>query len=305
MAACTCHHTNRTATIGLFDRMNTIPLRRLSSRRSLQLSEDFNIRSIADVLAGKDMVQELHRHDHYFLLAITKGRGMHECDFRLHTLAAHTIYAMRPGQVHRLKLQAGCTGYILQFKAGFLATSDASTRQVLRRAGHVEVLRVGAKRHTELLVLLDRIARECAERQKDHLQVVRAYLTAFLTELALRAPLSANADKTNGYAEERLEELLELIESRVHDTKEVSAYAGLMHLSSYQLNAIAKAGTGRTCSELITDQIILEAKRYLLATTDQVSQVADHLGYDDVSYFIRFFKRHTGHTPEVFRKKSR
>ncbi|HNU57802.1 MAG TPA: AraC family transcriptional regulator, partial [Flavobacteriales bacterium] len=74
---------------------------------------------------------------------------------------------------------------------------------------------------------------------------------------------------------------------------------------TFQRNAIAKAGTGRTCSELITDQLILEAKRYLLATTDQVTQVADRLGYEDPSYFIRFFKKHTGHTPEGFRQKSR
>ena len=108
-----------------------------------------------------------------------------------------------------------------------------------------------------------------------------------------RRPASIEAD-----------ELLELIEANVHRVKEVAAYAERMHLSTYQLNVIAKAGTGRTCSELITDQLILEAKRYLLATTDQVTRVADRLGYEDPSYFIRFFKKHTGHTPEGFRKIS-
>jgi AraC family transcriptional regulator, transcriptional activator of pobA len=59
---------------------------------------------------------------------------------------------------------------------------------------------------------------------------------------------------------------------------------------------------GKTVSALINEQIILEAKRYLLATHNQVKDIADHLGYEDVSYFIRFFKRHTGHSPEAFRK---
>ncbi len=283
--------------------MKEIPVRSLSTApTSLRLSDEFDIRSLEQVLGGKDMVQALHRHDHYFLLVLTEGQGTHECDFRPHTIEPRTIYAMRPGQVHRLELRTGCTGYILQFKADFLALGDQGARQVLRRAGHLEEVHISNERYAGLLGLLDRIAREYGAGRQAHLQVMRAYLGAFLADLVLCAPAATN--EANNYAQERLEELLELIETRVHGTKEVAAYAELMHLSTFQLNAIAKAGTGRTCSELINDQIILEAKRYLLATTDQVGQVADRLGYEDVSYFIRFFKKHTGHTPEGFRQKS-
>jgi AraC family transcriptional regulator, transcriptional activator of pobA len=33
-----------------------------------------------------------------------------------------------------------------------------------------------------------------------------------------------------------------------------------------------------------------------------VKEVADRLGYEDPSYFIRFFKKHTGQSPDSFRK---
>lgn len=285
--------------------MKEIPVRSLSTAAtSLRLSDDFDIRNIEQVLGGKDVVQALHRHDHYFLLVLAQGEGVHECDFRPHILEPHTIYAMRPGQVHRLELKAGSTGYILQFKADFLATTEKGARPVLRSAGHMEVFHSDAVRFGELLMVLDRIARAYQAQQEGHLHVVRAYLGAFLADLVLDARVPSPVSGTKGYSQERLEELLELIERHVHATKEVSAYAEMMHLSTFQLNAITKAGTGRTCSELINDQIILEAKRYLLATTDQVTQVADRLGYEDPSYFIRFFKKHTGHTPEGFRQKS-
>ncbi|MBL7932446.1 MAG: AraC family transcriptional regulator, partial [Bacteroidia bacterium] len=71
---------------------------------------------------------------------------------------------------------------------------------------------------------------------------------------------------------------------------------------SYQLNSITKSLLGKTCSEIINEQIILEARRYLLATSNQVNQIAYQLGYEDVSYFIRFFKKHTGHSPDSFRQ---
>lgn len=240
--------------------MKDIPVRSLSTAAtSLRLSDEFDIRSLERVLDGKDVVQALHRHDHYFLLVVSEGAGMHECDFRPHTIEGRTIFSMRPGQVHRLDLKAGSTGYILQFKADFLALGDQGARLVLRRAGHLEVVRMQEARHAALLMLLDRIAEECATGKQARLQLVRAYLGAFLADLVLCVQEPAN--DASGYAQERLEELLELIETRMHTTKEVAAYAELMHLSPFQLNGIAKAGTGRTCSELINDQIILEAKR--------------------------------------------
>ena len=94
---------------------------------------------------------------------------------------------------------------------------------------------------------------------------------------------------------------MELLEASVYAHKTVSHYTELMNLSSYQLNEITKATIDKTASELINDRIILEAKRNLLATPSQIKEIADYLGYEDVSYFIRFFKKQTGFSPEAFR----
>ncbi|MEJ0057652.1 MAG: helix-turn-helix domain-containing protein [Bacteroidota bacterium] len=66
----------------------------------------------------------------------------------------------------------------------------------------------------------------------------------------------------------------------------MSKYAEMLNLSPYQLNSITKSTLGKTSSELIDDHILLESKRYLLATSSQVTQIAYTLGYEDVSYFI-------------------
>jgi AraC-like DNA-binding protein len=95
------------------------------------------------------------------------------------------------------------------------------------------------------------------------------------------------------------------MEAHISKLKQVSQYAEMLHLSSYQLNAITKSMLGKTCSAMIDEHIILESKRYLLATSGQVNQIAYQLGYEDVSYFIRFFKKHTGYSPEAFRKNFR
>jgi AraC-like DNA-binding protein len=105
----------------------------------------------------------------------------------------------------------------------------------------------------------------------------------------------------NSYTQERLEEFLELLQANVSVYKQVADYAEMMHLSSFQINRITKEILGKTCSQVINDQILLEAKRNLLGTSIQINQIALDLGYEHASYFIRFFKKHMGVSPEVFR----
>ena len=51
----------------------------------------------------------------------------------------------------------------------------------------------------------------------------------------------------------------------------------------------------------INDRVILEAKRLLRFTNLMVKEIAYRMGYDDPSYFVKFFKRQTGYLPSDFR----
>jgi AraC-like DNA-binding protein len=132
---------------------------------------------------------------------------------------------------------------------------------------------------------------------------MKAHLAIFLIELVRNRKNENSANvPVSPYAQQRLDEFMELLEVNVAHHKQVSYYADRLNLSNYQLNAIAKEMMGKTSSELIDEHIILESRRYLLGTSNQVNQIAHHLGFDDVSYFIRFFKKHTGYSPEAFRQ---
>ena len=100
--------------------MKEIPLRKIiTSRKEPLFSESFSIRNVADLLSGTDMVQELHRHDFFFILALEKAKGDHEIDFTRHEVSDRSVFFMGPGQVHHLKLKAGSTGYLIGFQDDF------------------------------------------------------------------------------------------------------------------------------------------------------------------------------------------
>lgn len=285
--------------------MEIIPTKYLDSiRKEPLLSGSFSIRDIRELLSDKPMVQELHRHDFFFLLALKKGAGVHEIDFTSYEVDDHTLFFMRPGQVHHLTLQKESSGFLMQFKTDFHHPNDPSSKQLLRKASGCNYHRLDADQYEKLDVLLNSIYQEYSHRKEYHLETIKANLSIFYVEL-IRLCGEGVINPPNSYEQERLEEFLRLLETHISSHKQVSFYAQMLNLSAFQLNAITKNLLGKTSSKLITEQLVLESKRYLLATSNQVKEIAFHLGYDDVSYFIRFFKKHSGFSPEAFRNNFR
>lgn len=284
--------------------MKQIPIRHIKPVTPSQLSaERFSIRRVEDILKGNDLLHALHRHDFYFILAIDHGGGLHEIDFTNYEVKNRSLFFLRPGQVHQLQLKAGSTGFLAEFNNEFYHPADAAASQRLKKASAKNFCVAGKERFAKLLGLLCAIYDEAALQEQGYTDVIKHSLDIFFIELLRQSSTPATAlIKASNYYQERFEEFVELLDKNIARHKQVSYYTDVMNLSAYQLNGITKSSVGKPASDLINDHILLEAKRYLLATPSQVKEIADQLGYEDASYFIRFFKKHTGHSPEAFRQ---
>ena len=283
--------------------MGNIPIRHIQEiPKEPNLSGSFSIRDIQDLLEEKDMVQELHRHDFYYILVLKKGSGSHEIDFKPFEVRNNTIFLMRPGQVHQLTLKAGSTGYLLQFKTDFFNSQNKLAQDLLRKVSHINFCNLDGDGFNKLETILSYILTEYSDKKEGYQEVIKSNLSIFFIELVRHRQNKSIASKENNpYSQEQLERFLNLLETNITNNKQVSQYADMLNISTYQLNSITKTSLNKTPSELINEHIVLESKRQLLATSNQVNQIADYLGYDDISYFIRFFKKHTEFSPEAFR----
>jgi len=286
--------------------MKTIPVRHIASVQSSVDAGRFSVRDLQQVLDGEDLVHDLHRHDFYFVLAVQHGKGIHEIDFVPYPVQEHTVFILRPAQVHKLNLTADTTGFLLEFDLSFYQPKNSIAEHRWKKASGKNYCAVEASRFEKLHAHLATIFREYAQKQEGYIEAIKANLDLFFLEYIRQSKNPNNIAKSeSGYIQDRFEELVRLLETNIVSMKNVSDYAQLLSLSPYQLNSIAKTSVGKTVSDLINDQIILEAKRHLIATPLQVKEIADRLGYEDPSYFIRFFKKHTGQAPESFRKNFR
>ena len=97
-----------------------------------------------------------------------------------------------------------------------------------------------------------------------------------------------------------------LLAANYREQHEVAFYAEKAHLTTRHFSVIIKGVVGLSASDYIEQYLATQAKNLLSTRPDlSVQQISYHLGYADSPSFCRFFKRHTGITPNEFRSHTR
>ncbi|MGN0187961.1 MAG: helix-turn-helix domain-containing protein [Candidatus Cryptobacteroides sp.] len=82
----------------------------------------------------------------------------------------------------------------------------------------------------------------------------------------------------------------------------VAYFADRCHLSTAYFGQLIKTETGRSAKEFINERLVAAAKVHLNDESLSVTQISDSLGFEYPQHFVRFFKQHTGQTPNQFRR---
>ena len=92
-----------------------------------------------------------------------------------------------------------------------------------------------------------------------------------------------------------------LLERDYKISRDVSYYAEQMNISSKYLTNIVNQVTGHAPKTIIDQYVILQLKLHLKRSTQSIKVMAWEFHFADVSFFCRYFKKHTGLTPQQIR----
>jgi AraC family transcriptional regulator, transcriptional activator of pobA len=81
-----------------------------------------------------------------------------------------------------------------------------------------------------------------------------------------------------------------------------SDYAGQLNVHVNHLNRAVKETTQKTTTQIIAERIMQEAKVLIKHSNWNVAEIAFALGFNEVTHFNNFFKKHTQLSPLQFRK---
>lgn len=248
-----------------------------------------------------------HRHSFYHLVFFTKGSGKQQIDFKTFDVSPNMIYFMIPGQVHSWDFETEPDGYLINFSTSYFSS-------LLLKQEYLDKFNFFSGRPEEQVLLLDNatsekitlifedILKEGETATTINDDLVRISLLRIFIEVA-RTTLSKAHQELNPYNHTILKNFQQLIEQNFTKLRLPKQYAELLYITPNHLNALCNDFLATSAGKLIRDRILLEAKRLLINLDLRVSEIAEKLNFEDQSYFVKFFKKYEGTTPDKFRKQ--
>lgn len=235
----------------------------------------------------------MHLHGFYEIIWFQKGSGTHYVDFNQYAIAPGTIIFISPGQIHSFDTKHDQEGYVLKICAelfdDFVSLScvtvqdkDSAALEMLVAAMQEELKKEDSLGHREALHAL-----------------VKLFVIMVRRSYAGMNPSAPNPHKVSYKAFLNFRKLIEENYCRLHTVKD---YASLLNVSSKTLTLCVNECSKYSPLELINNRIILEAKRLLRYSVLSVKEIAFRLGFEDPSYFAKFFKRLVKQSPADYRE---
>lgn len=245
--------------------------------------------------AGSDA----HSHNYYVLSFLYEGRVPDFVDLTRDLIRAPAVLMLNVGQVHTHTDLKDCRMVSMAFSPEFLYGQDKTlslhTETVFSRTsfrlspGELEDLDI----YIRLLTANDKMAGRDPE-------VIRCLMNILLIKCA---KLIGNTEHKSAENNDLFKDFQQLLKDRFRDNHQVKFYADALNITpAVLIQAVKKAGR-TTPKEMIDERLLTEAKRLLYWSDITVREVAWELGFETDSYFNRFFKKHTGKTPKVFRSE--
>ncbi|KQB42526.1 AraC family transcriptional regulator [Flavobacterium aquidurense] len=248
---------------------------------------------------------------HYQIIWFKKGSGRYFVNLKAYDVDENTLFFLTKDDVHYFDRNTNYSGVLIQFNEEFLIQNNKdiaffSKHSLLHNRKEPSCLL--ARDDTFILdEYLKLIKNELTDKNENsHEELLRSYLKVFLIQVQYRWEKENILDGRRFLPEDKkqlqLIKFVNLVEENYKKEFKVSHYAELMQISSRTLSGLTSQLLDKSPSEIICERIIVEAKRMLLDTNYNISKIGYCLGFDDDSYFVKYFKKYTSISPLDFRR---
>ena len=272
-------------------------------------TSDFYFSTVQNhLIVGHRHLEKAHRHDFYATILFTKGSGIHEIDFQKYDVLPGSLFFMSPGQIHSWELSDDIEGYLFFCLQDFYELHYVN--QKLRNFpffGSVNFPRKLQLNNNELDENINLMLQLQEEYQSQNI-MKNGLMLSLMSQIFINSTRQFSRDFENLASSASLsyfkhyQEFETLVEEYFTTEKSIAFYASLLNISSKHLNRITQTVVQKTATDVITERVILEAKRMLMYLDESLVEIAFRLGYEEYSYFVRVFRKTSGMTPTQFIK---
>lgn len=240
------------------------------------------------------------------ILICRKGKAMLNVNYKDWELYEGAVITLFPNDVVELKVDGDFEVEILKYNLSLLREASLQLEQTVYSSLREDRCRQDTPVVTNIIngmfgllkVYFDQSECTCIS------QLVLCQLKAFFIgfhEYLQRNP-QYRPDEVKSYrVRELFNRFMMLLEKDYKISRDVNYYAEKMNISSKYLTNIVNQVTGHTPKTIIDQYVILQLKLHLKRSTQSIKEMAWEFHFADVSFFCRYFKKHTGLTPQQIR----
>lgn len=213
------------------------------------------------------------------------------------SLAGPVLIGVPRGVSHGFRFSSDVVGFVVTLSQDFidgLGREDALRRQLQAPACH----RPSGALAGKLLAL----GGQMVEAEHDRFDPDAHRLHRVLAEAWLRTAIQPGLEPADrrGPIARRFQAL---VETSYREHRPVGDYAARLNCTVRTLSRQTEAAFGMTPLQFINRRLLFEARRLLRFSEASCGEVAAELGFQDPSYFARFYRRMTGRAPSAERMR--
>lgn len=257
---------------------------------------------------NKNLINKPHSHNFYLCVLFTEGTGTHEIDFNSYTIKPGMVFFLKPGQTHFWKFKTAPEGFIFFHSQEFYELKFLEhtlfSFPFFYSYQNPPVVELDSQKNYELQLKFLEVYKEYSQRNLLRELKIVNLLNNIYIELTRIYTLNIDLEKLSSSNYPNILATLEnLINTNFYNEKFPKFYADKLNITTKHLNRVVKKTINKTTSQLISERIILEAKRLIVHSNGNLADTAFTLDFSDYAYFSKFFKSKTGITPLEFKKR--
>ena len=241
-----------------------------------------------------------HKHDEYYeLIFLLNGEGFHCIESEKFMVSSPDFYFLKPGQLHYWQFTSIPKGFVILFNDNeFNAINEKTLIDIVRKLTDTTRLKIQPDKFP--IHLLEEIFNEFQLNTQYSKEISHGLLKALFGKLL---QIKEENPQNKSLPQSVYDKFVQLLVKECPQLHKVNEFADLLNITPQNLNTICRKQTRKSASEIITNQLLLEAKRYILHTDNTINEIAEILSFTDASNFVKFFKKHENITPIQFRDK--
>ena len=240
----------------------------------------------------------------YCIKYYIQGSDSYDFGDGIQEIQAGTALVIKPGVPYNSKMrrESNADHWWIHF-------CGSAVEGILKELGLEDKRYIQTGIHQEIIDIFEDIYRELLYRAPGYESAVNAEIIHLLTEIARKSDCLFKIHPREECTvigtmwDTRIMAAIQEIHINNEQYFSTEQLAEICHLSKYHFCRLFQQTVGQTPHQYMLDVKIDKAKKMLLQTDMSVGDIAEALGFNDVTVFRRAFIRNMGCVPSDFRKK--